>query len=146
MQWLDSIQNLDPWCAARRAGVRGGPVVRSATDYKYWSHDLHVTHISSSLSWHCSSDELPITHKTLICRDQRKQWIMVSVTQPRQQSHLRQKQRYIAVVCLCLGLVQKLANTHLHMAGEHKMFDFWSFSNPIPEENPNPTKNPNRDT
>ena len=47
---------------------------------------------------------------------------MVSVTQPRQQSHLRQKQRYIAVVCLCLGLVQKLA------AGEHKMFDVLSFN------------------
>ena len=87
IKWLESphpmtrYKNRDPWCE-QESRCEG----RAGIDYKYWSHDLQDPWwpLSAHRSPHCSTDELPITHRTTNnMQRSENQEILVHVTKPR---------------------------------------------------------------
>ena len=104
----DSIQNLAPWCAGGEQvwRVGDGQVLITNIDLMICSRNMPWWPTSAHRFQHCSSDELPITHKTtnIMQRGENNKIIILSrnllckVTSDKSSI-------FCCLLVLCLGLV-----------------------------------------
>ena len=136
--WLDTKPGS--LMCGRWAGVKGGrdgQVLITNIDLMMCSRNMPWWPTSAHLIQHCSSDELPITHKTTnIMQRGENNKIIICVTQPPLQSQLRQKQYFLLFACVvsrsgAQQFCKKLANTankHKHVWGSECPCGLWDIN------------------